>query len=127
MRVHKWKTTWKSVSKSCSWTSATAPWHPCPTCDLCRPIWRRCPRVLTEWRSPSWPQRETSGTGKAIDLFVLNTGFETVLHVRKKGQFHLGYETVTEVLLTNGSCRPMVNLNLLLLEQKLAKLKSKTD
>lgn len=33
---------------------------------------------------------------EAIDLFVLNTGFETVLHVGRKGQFHLGHETVTE-------------------------------
>ncbi|XP_077529171.1 tudor domain-containing protein 1-like [Haemaphysalis longicornis] len=60
---------------------------------------------------------------EAIEFFVAHTGFDTVFEARRKGRRDLGFESITSVMLTNPSCKPVKNINVLLLEAKLANLK----
>ncbi|XP_077534618.1 uncharacterized protein LOC144146528 isoform X4 [Haemaphysalis longicornis] len=57
-------------------------------------------------------------------LFLNETGFNTVLFAEKKSQHQTGLETVAEVVLWNKNGPTPVNINILLVEKKLAQLKS---
>ncbi|XP_077530930.1 uncharacterized protein LOC144142979 [Haemaphysalis longicornis] len=46
---------------------------------------------------------------EAIDFFAANTGLDTVLEARRKGRHQLGFETVTDVMLTNTSRKPKIS------------------
>ncbi|XP_077534585.1 uncharacterized protein LOC144146502 isoform X3 [Haemaphysalis longicornis] len=60
----------------------------------------------------------------ATKAFVAETGFKTVLVGEKRGQRQAGLETVTEVVLWNKNGETPVNINILLVEKKLAQLRA---
>lgn len=60
----------------------------------------------------------------ATQTFVSETGFKTVLVAEKRGRRQAGLETITDVILWNKNGETPVNINILLIEKKLAQLKS---
>lgn len=70
------------------------------------------------------PVQGSKWSKAAKELFLTEAGFNTVVVAEKKGQYQDGLETVAEVVLWNKNGQTPVNVNILLVEKKLAQLKT---
>lgn len=70
------------------------------------------------------PKQGNKWDESAIGVFVKETGFNISLIAEKKGHRRAGFEDITEVVLWNRNGPTAVNINVVLVEQDVAVLKS---